>query len=359
MLKTANRTQKISMLDHLYIFIMAGGSGERFWPLSRARTPKHLLKLLGDRTLLETTVRRVEGLVPWERVFVLTSTAQVDAVCDELPFLPAKNIVPEPAKRDTAPACALATGLARTRDPDAICALLPADAMIHNLPVFREQLSDAARLASVHEAMVTFSVPPTHPSTGFGYLHLGEEADGAWEVLEFVEKPDRLTAESYLKSGNYGWNAGLFLWKANVFLQEAERLVPELAEFVREFPLGDPTAYLEARFSGLPKISVDFAIMERASKVLAMKALYDWDDVGSWTALPEHLGRDEDGNTLQGEVVALGSKNNIVVSNGRTIALCGVEDLVVVETSDAILVCHRDAVQEIKKLQPLLPESLR
>jgi len=347
------------MLDHLYIFILAGGSGERFWPLSRARTPKHLLKLLGDQTLLETTVRRVEGLVPWERVFVLTSAAQVDAVCDELPFLPARNIVPEPAKRDTAPACALATGLARACDPEAICALLPADAMIHNLSVFREQLSDAAGLASRHDAFVTFAVPPTHPATGFGYLHLGEEADGAWNVLRFVEKPDLPTAESYLKSGNYGWNAGLFLWKADVFLQEAERLVPELGKFVREFPSGDPQTYLGACFADLPKISVDFAIMERASKVLAVKARYDWDDVGSWAALPEHLGHDENGNTLRGKVVALDSKNNIVVSSGRTVTLCGVEDLVVVETPDAILVCHRDAVQEIKNLQPMLPESLR
>ena len=347
------------MLDHLHIFILAGGSGERFWPLSRSRTPKHLLRLLGEQTLLETTVRRVEGLVPWERVFVLTNASQADAVCDELPFLSARNILLEPTKRDTAPACALATGLARARDPDAICALLPADAMIHNWQIFQEQLVAGTRLAAAHDAFVTFSVTPTHPSTGFGYLHLGEETDGAWNVLRFVEKPDLATAESYLKSGNYGWNAGLFLWKADVFLREAERLVPELGRFVREFPAGDPTGYLAAEFSRLPKISVDFALMEKAARVLAIKALYDWDDVGSWTALPEHLGQDETGSTLRGEVVALDSKNNIVISGGRTVALCGVEDLVVVETPDAVLVCHRDAVQEIKKLQPLLREHLR
>lgn len=347
------------MLDHLHIFILAGGSGERFWPLSRSRTPKHLLRLLGEQTLLEATVRRVEGLVPWERVFVLTNASQADAVCAELPFLPARNILLEPAKRDTAPACALATGLARARDPEAICALLPADAMIHDRQAFQEQLADGARLAAAHDAFVTFSVPPTYPSTGFGYLHLGEEAEGAWKVLRFVEKPDLVTAEEYVKSGNYGWNAGLFLWKADVFLHEAERLVPALGKFVREFPAGDPTTYLETCFGHLPKISVDFAIMEQATQVLAIKALYDWDDVGSWTALPGHLGHDESGNTLRGEVVSLDSKNNIVISGGRTVALCGVEDLVVVETADAVLVCHRDAVQEIKKLQPLLREPLR
>jgi mannose-1-phosphate guanylyltransferase len=348
-----------SSLDHLHIFIMAGGSGERFWPMSRTKTPKHLLRLLSDQTLLETTARRVEGLVPWERVFVLTNSAQADSVRAELPFLPADNILAEPEKRDTAPACALATGFARARDPEAICALLPADAMIHKVPVFQRQLAEAANVACESEALVAFAIPPTCPATGFGYLHLGDESGGARQVLRFVEKPDLPTAEIYYRSGQYGWNAGMFIWKASAFLQETERLAPELAGFVRDFPAGDPVEFLAKRFPGLPKISVDYAIMEKASCVLAVKAHYDWDDVGSWTALPEHLGHDDDGNTVRGEVVPMDSKNNVVISNGRTIALCGVDDLVVVETPDAILVCHRDAVQDIKKLQPLLKDALR
>lgn len=345
-------------LDHLHLFILAGGSGERFWPLSRSQTPKHLLKLLGDRTLLETTVRRVEGLIPWDRVFVLTNTAQCAAVRAELPFLPEENILAEPCKRDTAPACALATGFAKARDPQALCVLLPADAMIHNVPAFQRQLLHAVELAAERSALVTFAIPPTYPSTGFGYLHLGDPVDGACRVLRFVEKPDLPSAKTYLKSGQFAWNAGMFIWRAEAFYEETVRLTPQLASFIEHFPKGDPTSYLDESFANLPKISVDYAVMEKAAEVLAIKAQFDWDDVGSWTALPEHLGNDGDGNTIRGEVVQIGSKNNVVVANGRLIALYGVENLVVVETPDAILVCHRDSAQEIKKLQPLLPKAV-
>lgn len=347
------------MSDHLFTFILAGGSGERFWPLSRSKTPKHLLRLLSDRTLLETTVRRVENLVPWERVFVLTNATQVEAIRKELPFLPPENVVAEPEKRDTAPACALAVGFARARDKDAICALLPADAVIHNTAVFQRQVIAAAEVAGKRDALITFAIPPTYPSTGFGYLHLGEGHDSVHKVIRFVEKPDLPTAETYYKSGQYAWNAGMFIWRAEMFLREAERLTPPLGEFIRDFPAGDANAYLADRFAKLPKISVDYAIMEQATEVLAVKAEFDWDDVGSWTALPEHLGHDEDSNTLRGDVVEHDSRNNIALSNGRLIALCGVENLIVVETPDALLVCHRDAAQDIKKLQPLLPQNVR
>jgi len=348
-----------SATDHLHVFIMAGGSGERFWPMSRAKTPKHLLRLLSDRTLIEMTARRLEGLVPWERVYVLTNAAQAEAVRAELPFLPVENIIAEPEKRDTAPACALATGFARARDPQAICALLPADAMIHNLATFQKQLATAAGVAASRDALVVFAIPPTYPSTGFGYLHLGTEEDDTSRVLRFVEKPDLPTANAYLKSGQYAWNAGMFLWRSEIFQREAERLVPPLAKFIEDFPPGDPIPYLAERFGSLPKISVDYAVMEQASEVQALRAQFDWDDVGSWTALPEHLGHDDDGNTLRGEVVQHESRNNVVLSSGRLIALCGVENLVVVETPDALLVCHRDAVQDIKKLQPLLPKTVQ
>jgi mannose-1-phosphate guanylyltransferase len=347
------------MPDHLFTFILAGGSGERFWPLSRSKTPKHLLRLLSDRTLLETTVRRVENLVPWERVFILTNAAQAEAVRKELPFLPPENVVAEPEKRDTAPACALAVGFARARDQEAICALLPADAVIHNTSVFQRQLTKAAEVAGERDALITFAIPPTYPSTGFGYLQLGEGHDSIHRVVRFVEKPELSTAENYYQSGQYAWNAGMFIWRAEIFLRETERLVPPLSEFIRDFPAGDASSYLADRFGKLPKISVDYAVMEKASEVLAVRAEFDWDDVGSWTALPDHLGSDTGGNTVRGEVIEYESRNNIALSNGRLIALCGVENLIVVETPDALLVCHRDAAQDIKKLQPLLPQQVR
>lgn len=352
-------------LDSLYVFIMAGGSGERFWPMSRAKTPKHLLKLLSDRTLLEETVRRIEGVVPLERIFILTNKTQADACCDALPFLPVSQIICEPAKRDTAPAAALATGMARARDPNAICALLPADSTIHDVEAFRRQLADAALTAAAQDSLLTVSIQPTYAATGFGYLELGKSLGKApngsdiLEVVRFVEKPDIDTAEDYVRSGTYGWNAGMFVWKSEIFLAECRKNVPELAVFIEAFPPTQVSAYLDANFPTLPKISVDYAIMEKADSVIALRAKFDWDDVGTWTALPAHLGRDAKDNTLRGPTSILDSHNNIVIANTRTVALCGVSDLVVVETDDAILVCHRAAVQRIKNLQPLLPEELR
>jgi mannose-1-phosphate guanylyltransferase len=211
---------------------------------------------------------------------------------------------------------------------------------------------------------MTFAVKPTFPSTGFGYLELGDPirtkpASGDFrKVVRFVEKPNAATAKSYFDSGRYAWNAGMFLWRADAFLEEAERQAPALARFIREFPAGDAASYVASRFPGLPKISVDYAILEKARSVVTLVAEFDWDDVGTWTALLKLLPPDSDGNAVRGQVIAAGAGGNIAVSNGRLIALCGVNDLVVVETADAVLVCHRDAVQDLKKLQPLLPRNL-
>jgi mannose-1-phosphate guanylyltransferase len=343
---------------------MAGGSGERFWPASRAATPKHLLRLLGEQTLLEQTARRFEGIVPWDRIFVLTNAAQLDATRQAVPFLPAGNIVAEPAKRDTAPAAALATAIAKARDPEAIAALFPADATIHDTEAFQRQLVDAAGFVAMGDSILTFAIPPAFPSTEFGYLRLGSEVEtpagsGICVVEKFVEKPNTDRAKEFFSAGNYGWNAGMFLWKVQTFVEECAKQQPDLEKFINGFPSdGQPDAvskYLAQVFPELPKVSVDYAIMENACSVVAAKAEFDWDDVGSWTALPKHLGKNEQENTFQGSVVEVGAENNIVVAQGRTVALCGVKDLVVVETADAILVCHRDSVEDIKKL-PLTVE---
>jgi len=350
-----------STLDRLFVFIMAGGSGERFWPSSRLATPKHLIRLLGDQTLLEQTVRRFEGVVPREQIFILTNEAQLEATMAAVPFLPKSNIIAEPAKRDTAPAAALATALALAQRKDAIVALFPADHMIHDATTFGRQLKEVAEFAATHPSIITYSIKPTHASTGFGYLQLGEEVktEGSTRLVtveRFVEKPHADRAQEFVKSGRYGWNAGMFLWQAETFLAECRKHQPELECFITGFlSSGSAFAYLAEEFPKLPKISVDFAIMEKASSVLAAIAEYDWDDVGSWTALPAHLGKDAQENTLRGHVITLDAGRNIVVAGKRTIALCGVSDLVVVETDDAVLVCHRNAVQQIKNL-PLPPE---
>lgn len=351
----------MSDTSHFFACIMAGGSGERFWPMSRARTPKHLLKLFSDRTLVEDTVRRLEGVVPLANVFVLTNTAQLETTRAALKGVIAEaNIIAEPAKRDTAAAAALATALVRARDPQGVLALLPADALIKDSATLGRQVAAALRRATTSTALLTFAIKPDHAATGFGYLEMGDAAgDGFRKVKRFVEKPDAATAARYVESGHYAWNAGMFFWSAAAFLAEAEKHTPMLAGFIREFPAGDPTAFLAAKFPTLePKVSVDYAIMEKAGAVETMLAEFDWDDVGLWTALPKHLPKDAGHNACRGPVVAVNAQHNIAVSNGRTIALVGVSDLVVVETADAILVCHRDAVQDIKKLMPQLPKEL-
>jgi mannose-1-phosphate guanylyltransferase len=342
-----------------YVCIMAGGSGERFWPMSRQRTPKHLLKLFSDRTLVEETVRRLEGVVPWRNIFVLTNEAQLPGTRAALGFLPPEQIIAEPAKRDTAPAAALATALVRARDPQGIVALLPADALIKDAAAFARQLAGALVQAASTEALLTFAIKPTYAATGFGYLEMGEPVAGGFRrVARFVEKPDLATAQRYVDGGNHAWNAGMFIWQVESFLKEADRQAPALAAFIRNYPKAGATDYLAANFPGLPKLSVDYAIMEKALTVATQLAEFDWDDVGTWTALPAHLPADAAGNTVRGAVVTHAATNNIAISNGRVITLCGVKDLVVVETPDGVLVCHRDAVQDIKKLLPQLPKEL-
>jgi mannose-1-phosphate guanylyltransferase len=348
-----------------YACIMAGGSGERFWPMSRAQTPKHLLKLLSERTLVEETVRRLGAAVPRENIFVLTNEVQLPGTRAALAgLLPPEQIVAEPAKRDTAPAAALATALVRARGGEgATLALLPADAYIADAATCAGQMAAALARAAESGAILTIAITPDHAATGFGYLEMGaERASGpagvVREVKRFVEKPDAATAQRYVESGNFAWNAGMFFWRVGTFVAEADRNAPELAQFIRDFPTGDFSAFLTQRFPALPKISVDYAIMEKARSVETLLARFDWDDVGLWTALPKHLKTDAADNASRGAVVVANASNNIAISNGRTIALCGVKDLVVVETADAILVCHRDAVQDIKKIVQQLPKEL-
>lgn len=347
------------MDDRFFVCILAGGSGERFWPLSRRALPKHLLNLFGETTLLEQAVRRVEQAVARDRIVILTNEVQLEATRRILPFLDPKQIVAEPAKRDTAPAAALATALARERHPEAVVALVPADALIHDGATFARQLGTAFAAAAEGKAFVTLAVHPVYPATGFGYLEVSDDAlpgvPHFHKVRRFVEKPDERTARDYLKTGRFGWNAGIFVWSVAFFLQETDHLQPELAGFVREWPIGPGW---EERFAALPKISIDYALMEKASAVWTSWAEFDWDDVGTWTALPDHMPHDERQNTVRGPGIVNDGSYNIVVSSGRTIVLHGVDDLVVVESPDAVLVCPRSKVQEIKNLQKLLPPGL-
>jgi len=351
----------------IYALILAGGSGERFWPLSRRARPKQLLSLVSDKTLLEQTLARLEGLVPNERILVLTNAEQESAVRKLLGNFPKENIVAEPAKRDTAAAVALGTGWVVARDHAATMLVLPADHVISNQVAFQESLALAADAAEETGELVTIGIKPTWACPGYGYIEQGmpvrlrKRSDAVHRVLRFREKPNLDLAESFLRKGNFRWNAGMFVWSVPTVLREFNRQAPELADFISQ--LRAPKNFekaLRERFSKLPRISFDYAIMEKADRVLVVEASFDWDDIGSWRAVANYFEKDNQGNAANCAITALDSSHNIIFEEeGTTIALLGVHDLIVVRTKDALLVCHRHEAEKIKNLIGKLPPEVQ
>ena len=348
-------------MDSHFALILAGGSGTRFWPLSRNARPKQLLPLFGEETLLAQSVRRLDGLVRPENILILTNPIQVEAAraaCAGL--LPAENIVAEPERRDTAPAIALAIGWVAARNPAGVMMVLPSDHLIEDAASFRRALAAAATAAQAHNAIVTLGIKPTWACPSYGYLERGanvpvegvEPALQPFAVTCFREKPNAETAAKYLESGNFCWNAGMFIWPVAAVMEELSIHAPELGAFARNLAkCPDLPADLAAQFAVLPKLSIDFALMEKATRVLNIEAPFDWDDVGSWISVAGHLPADETDNRCNQPVTALDAKGNIVFNaRGTKISLLGVEDLIVVQTEDALLVARRCDAERIKQI---------
>jgi mannose-1-phosphate guanylyltransferase len=357
----------MSETSNLYALILAGGSGTRFWPLSRNVRPKQLLDLFDEETLIEKAVNRLEGLVDPERVLVLTNEAQVDGIRKVLPTIPAENVVAEPARRDTAPAIALAAGWIAARDPEATMIALPADQLVIKDEEFRAVLQSAAEAARVKDAIITLGIRPDWACPSYGYIERGAKLDSVdtshdvHEVTCFREKPSVQLAEEYLKSGNFSWNAGIFIWTIQTLLRELSKHCPQLAEFIETLQrAGDFKKVVADSFPDLEKVSIDYALMENAKTILNIEADVGWDDVGGWPSVAKYLNEDESGNTNRGKLVSVDSNNNIVFSavDEMTIALLGVNDLIVVNTADAILVADRNDADQIKKLVEELPPEL-
>ena len=351
------------MSNSFYALVLAGGSGERFWPLSRRTTPKQFLRLFSDRSLLEETVRRLDGLIPAENILILTNQEQEAAIRKALPDHPEHNIFAEPVKRDTAPAIALGLGIIASRNPSATMAVLPADHRISNVEAFQSDLKSAAQTAELEGELITIGITPSWACPGFGYIERGKRLLNSefFEVIRFREKPNPDLAEAFVRSGNFYWNAGMFIWSVHSILTELNRHAPDLAEFVSAIRnSSDRAKVLKERFPSLQKTSIDYAILEKASRVLVKPAQFDWDDVGSWTAVAKYLEQLPGSNAANGPVTIQESSNNIVFTNSGThVALLGVHDIVVVQTADAILVCHRHEVEKIKGLIPFIPETLQ
>lgn len=344
-----------------FIVIIAGGKGERFWPQSRAHRPKHLLPIVGTKPMLEQTLDRVRSIASPKNTFVITSAVQEKAVREVCKRLPKENIIAEPVGRDTAPAVALAAAIVGARDPNGIFAVLPADHVIHDGEAYQRDLRAAFAAASSAEVMVTIGIAPTEPATGFGYIQRGDkwksfERRPVFQVKRFVEKPSFEVAQGYLQSGDYVWNAGMFVWSVPVVEKALQQHAPELhgglqpvrAALAKKKPL---PAVLKKVYPTLTKISVDYALLEKSTNVVVVPSSFDWDDVGAWPAVPKHYEKDASGNVTRGLAIVEDGKNNIVFcEDGHLTAVLGADDLIVVHTKDATLVAPKAKAQEIKKL---------
>lgn len=356
------------MNSQIFALVLAGGTGECFWPISRKSKPKQLLNIFSDTTLLEDTLTRLEGFIPQANILILTNHEQEPAVRKLLPNFPAKNILAEPAKRNTAAAIALGAAWVALRNHSATMVVLPADHLIKDKAEFQNTLQTAIAAARESGDMVAIGIEPSWPCTEFGYIELGTKAVHVkggtapiHNVVRFREKPNAELAENFIRQGNFRWNAGMLVWQLPTILSAFERYAPEFAFFIeRIHETKDLKAAMQTQFAKLPQTSIDYAVMEKASRVLAVEASFDWDDVGDWNAISKYLPQQVGGNVCNGPLTVLNANNNVAFSDSKKhVAFIGVNDLIVVETRDAIFVCRRDQVEKIKQLMAHIPEELQ
>ena len=345
----------------LYAMIMAGGAGTRFWPASRKQTPKHLLKLAGDRSMIQSTVDRLAGLCPAENLMIVTNQILVDPIAAQLPEIPKSSIIGEPAKRDTAPCIGLAAAWVAAQDPDATMVVMPADHVISPDDVFQQSLQHAAQMVEADPTrIVTFGIKPTYAAEVFGYIQRqGDSMTGGecstYQVARFLEKPDTKTATDFLKQGTFYWNAGIFVWKAKTILDALEKYQPEMFAHIQKIAdtigTADFQSTLETEFKAIEGTSIDYAVMENYDNVLVVEAPFSWDDLGNWTAVPRLKGVDEHGNTTTGKSISIDSVRTLVHGDDdHLIVTVGLEDMIVVRTPDATLIATKKDEAKIKQV---------
>jgi len=336
-----------------YAVILAGGSGKRFWPLSRQSKPKQFLSIISSKTMIEETVDRVKGLINQENIIILASEGQKSNFTDIDLGIPDENILYEPEGRNTAMAIAFAAAYIRKRDPEGIMIVLPSDHFIREKDLFQESLRNAIKAAK-NGYLVTFGITPTRPETGYGYINIGdviEKEIGLYKVKAFTEKPNQKDAIEYVKRGNYLWNSGMFVWSLKSIIDEFQKYLPEhFKSLVSIASNPSDTDLVKNAYNNIDNISIDYGILERSSKIACIKCNYTWDDVGSWVAIERHNKHDENNNTIIGNADLKDVQNSIVVSNDGLTVLIGVSDLIVVHTHDATLVCKKERNNEIKDM---------
>ena len=344
----------------LYAVIMAGGSGTRFWPRSRRSLPKHHLAIAGEDTMLQQACGRLEAELPPEHILVVTVADQVEETVAQLPQLPPENVIAEPKPRNTAAAVGLAAVHVAERGDDPLMLVVTADHVIRPTETFWDNIRLAAQLAEDGSSLVIFGIKPTWGNPGFGYILRGKPADEindiwAFNVAKFEEKPAPEVAAEWSQSGNYYWNSGMFVWQTSTILRELKQHAPEIysgVTAIRE-AIGSPveSAITSTVYGSIPKLPIDKAVMEKSSTVKVIEATFEWDDVGSWKALPNHHAQDEDGNAVIGKHLGLETRGCIIAGEPRhLVATFGIEDLIIVQTRDATLVCHKDDAENVKRL---------
>lgn len=349
---------KSSLPDlHLWITVLAGGVGSRFWPVSTPTRPKQLLPLASDQPLISDTIARVLALVPRDHIRILTGAHLAQPILSVVPELTSAEVMVEPHARGTGPVLAWAAAEIYRRDPDAVMASLHSDHVIEPDTALREEILAAAQCARAHQRLICIGITPTRPETGYGYLKPGARLDAefdAYEVQQFVEKPDPELATQYVQRG-YVWNTGIFVWPVKLFLDEIRKHSPEIAPQLAYALEGDTAAF----FEDVGSISVDQAVLERSDRVAVMPATFQWDDIGTWDAVGRTRTRDAGGNVSVGDVELVDTTNTIAWSEHGAVVVFGVDDLVIVRTEDVTFVSHRDRTAELKHMLDQISPAIR
>jgi mannose-1-phosphate guanylyltransferase len=349
-------------MPNVYAVIMAGGAGTRFWPRSREKTPKQLLEIVNRGTMIQNTVQRISDLIEPSNILIVTNKLQQPALIKQLPQVPPDNIIIEPIGRNTAPCIGLAGFFIRRLDPDAVMVVLPADHIMQDEEEFRRVLRLATWVAYESKKLVTVGIHPTRPETGYGYIQVVDEengsnpyfARGVFKVKTFAEKPNRATAEQFLKSGDFLWNSGMFIWRVDTIMHELETQLPEMfSELAKvEATIGSQryAQVLETAYRMIRNISIDYGVMEKTQDVYVIRGNFGWSDVGSWDEVFRISGKDEHGNSVHGKTYLLDTKNTLVHAGNKFVATIGVEGLIVIATDDAVLVCKEGRSQDVKEI---------
>lgn len=337
--------------------IMAGGRGERFWPKSRKSFPKQFLSLTDDgKTMIQLTVERIRPLVELEDIFISTNKDYKKLVLEQLPGIPEENILCEPVGRNTAPCIGLGAVHIARKHKDAIMMVLPSDHLIKYNKMFLNTIKSGCEIAEKGANLVTIGITPDYPETGYGYIKFNpDETDGhAYAVERFVEKPDLKTAKEYLETEEYLWNSGMFLWRVSTILSNIETFLPDLhaglGTIRASIGTEEQEAVLEKTFAGFSSVSIDYGIMEKAKNIYILPGTFGWDDVGSWLAVGRIKKSNENGNVVDGNVITIDSRDNIIQGEEKLIATIGIEDLIIVDTKDATLICEKNSAADIKKV---------